>query len=246
MRLTPLLGCLTWAFKFVNFFKSILRRWCASLTIKWGGQVRILTGDAPTVAVKVARDLGILRSKPTPVDHITIQMESPVNETDLMITGPQLAALSTDQDAFDKALERCLVFAKISPHQKLQVVKGLRKSGGGRAVAFLGDGVNDAMAIRAADVGISVDSGTEIAKEAADVILLEKSLDVIAHGILQGRMTYVLYSLFNGTDNNETVVSSIPLNTLRWPRHPTSVMCSPLSVNLLRLKSPFVEKNNEC
>jgi P-type Mg2+ transporter len=163
---------------------------------------RILTGDAPAVAAKVARDLGILRSKPTPVDHITIQMEPPVNETDLMITGSQLAALSTDQDAFDKALERCLVFAKISPHQKLQVVKGLRKSGGGRAVAFLGDGVNDAMAIRAADVGISVDSGTEIAKEAADVILLEKSLDVIAHGILQGRMTYVLYSLFNGIVNN--------------------------------------------
>ena len=113
-----------------------------------------------------------------------------MGESNLMITGSQLAALSNDQVAFDKALEECLVFAKISPHQKLQIVRGLR-NGGRRAVAFLGDGVNDALAIHEADVGISVDSGTEIAKEAADVILLEKSLDVIAHGVLQGRITCV-------------------------------------------------------
>ena len=157
------------------------------------GQVRILTGDAPAVAAKVARDLGILPSETkSSADHITIQMEPPVREPELMITGSQLTALSSDQAAFDKALEHCLIFVKISPHQKLQVVKGLQK-GGGQAVAFLGDGVNDALAIRAADVGISVDSGTEIAKEAADVILLEKSLDVIAHGILEGRLTWVLF-----------------------------------------------------
>ena len=67
----------------------------------------------------------------------------------------------------------------------------LRAGGGGRSVAFLGDGVNDALAIRAADVGISVDSGTEIAKEAADIILLEKSLGVIVHGVEQGRHTFI-------------------------------------------------------
>lgn len=113
----------------------------------------------------------------------------------MIITGSQLAALSTDQAAFDAAVERCIIFAKVSPHQKLQIVERLRSGGGGRVVAFLGDGVNDALAIRAADVGISVDSGTEIAKEAADVILLEKSLDVIAHGVLQGRQTCVFLSL---------------------------------------------------
>lgn len=154
---------------------------------KLGVQVRILTGDAPAVAAKVARDLGILPSKSSSPDHLSI----PEDEKDLMITGSQLAALSTDQAAFDAALERCIIFAKVSPHQKLQVVEGLRSGGGGRVVAFLGDGVNDALAIRAADVGISVDSGTEIAKEAADVILLEKSLDVIAHGVLQGRQTFI-------------------------------------------------------
>ena len=116
-----------------------------------------------------------------------------LDDKDLIITGSQLAALSDDPEAFDAAIERCIIFAKVSPFQKRQVVGGLRKGGGGRArraVAFLGDGVNGALAIREADVGISVDSGTEIAKEAADVILLEKSLDVIAHGVLEGRITY--------------------------------------------------------
>ena len=107
-----------------------------------------------------------------------------------MLTGTQLTALGGDKVAYDNAIERCLIFAKLSPHQKLEVVQALRR-GGSRAVAFLGDGVNDSLAIRAADVGISVDSGTEIAKEAADVILLEKSLGVIAQGVLQGRITYV-------------------------------------------------------
>ncbi|KAF8524234.1 Mg-transporting ATPase [Gautieria morchelliformis] len=158
---------------------------------KLGVQVRILTGDAPAVAAKVGRDLGLLPSNSSSLDHLTLHMEPGLEEKDLVITGPQLAALSNDQVAFKAALERCIIFAKLSPHQKLQVVEGLRKGGGGRAVAFLGDGVNDALAIRAADVGISVDSGTEIAKEAADVILLEKSLDVIVHGVVQGRMTFV-------------------------------------------------------
>ncbi|KIM84272.1 hypothetical protein PILCRDRAFT_96904 [Piloderma croceum F 1598] len=156
---------------------------------KLGVQVRILTGDSPAVAAKVARDLGILPSTSISLEHLAIQMEPQVDETNLMITGSQLAALSDNQAAFNDAIEKCLVFAKVSPRQKLQVVKGLRKSG--RAVAFLGDGVNDALAIHEADVGISVDSGTAIAKEAADVILLEKNLEVIAHGILQGRITFM-------------------------------------------------------
>ena len=177
-----------------------------------------MTGDAPAVAAKVGRDLGILRSKSAFLDNtpnqedLTDQVAAlPANPTafdedleqglkkpslddkDLIITGSQLTALSENPEAFDAAIERCIIFAKVSPFQKRQVVEGIRKGGGGpsRAIAFLGDGVNDALAIREADVGISVDSGTEIAKEAADVILLEKSLDVIAHGVLEGRITFI-------------------------------------------------------
>lgn len=162
-------------------------------------QVRILTGDAPAVATKVARDLGILcppQSAATggapekdveasPYPNAAVE---PFDEKALIATGAQLAALADDKEAFGELVERCIIFAKLSPYQKLQVVQTLRR-GTNRAVAFLGDGVNDALAIRGADVGISVDSGTEIAKEAADVILLEKSLAVVANGVLQGRMT---------------------------------------------------------
>ena len=168
---------------------------CESPSYNRGTQVRILTGDAPAVATKIGRDLGILASKngePSP-DHVAIQVDPPLGEKDFILTGSQLAALSANTanpEALREALERCIIFAKVTPHQKLQIVEVLRQ-GGRRAVAFLGDGVNDALAIRSADVGISVDSGTEIAKEAADVILLEKNLDVIVHGIRQGRITCV-------------------------------------------------------
>ncbi|KAF9220910.1 Mg-transporting ATPase [Gyrodon lividus] len=144
--------------------------------------VRILTGDAPAVAAKVARDLGLFEAAADIPSNL-------VDEADLIVTGPQLAELMKDRDALAAAIERAVIFAKLSPYQKLEVVKALRAGGGGRAVAFLGDGVNDALAIRCADVGISVDSGTEIAKEAADVILLEKSLGVVARGVVEGRIT---------------------------------------------------------
>src|ERR1700678_1519524 len=129
-----------------------------SLTLKilCGEQVWIITGDAPAVATKVACDLGILPYKSTSVQHVAIEMDSPVDEKALIITGAQLAALSTNQAAFDKAIDRCIIFAKVSPHQKLQIVEALRKSRGGRAVAFLGDGVNASLAILpAAAVGFS-------------------------------------------------------------------------------------------
>lgn len=158
-------------------------------------QVRILTGDAPAVAAKVARDLGLI---PSCQHSSTAENEKDVEasasskgEEGLILTGVQLAALADDQDAYKDAIDRCIIFAKLSPYQKLEVVKALRMGDGGRAVAFLGDGVNDALAIRGADVGISVDSGTDIAKEAADVILLEKSLAVVADGVVEGRLTLI-------------------------------------------------------
>lgn len=155
-------------------------------------QVRILTGDAPAVAAKVARDLGLIPSRQHSLTTDDVEASpSSKDEEGLILTGVQLAALVDDQDAYKDAVDRCIIFAKLSPYQKLEVVKALRAGNGGRAVAFLGDGVNDALAVRGADVGISVDSGTDIAKEAADVILLEKSLGVVADGVIEGRITLI-------------------------------------------------------
>ncbi|KAH0831975.1 Mg-transporting ATPase [Lanmaoa asiatica] len=152
-----------------------------------------------TVAAKVARDLGLFNTLNLP--KVTNAQSSKdeeaasdmtcecVNESSLIVTGPRLAELAKDRELLNETIERAVIFAKLSPYQKLDVVKALRAGGGGRAVAFLGDGVNDALAIRGADVGISVDSGTEIAKEAADAILLEKSLGVVARGVVEGRIT---------------------------------------------------------
>ena len=94
------------------------------------------------------------------------------------------------------------MFARVSPEHKARIVRVQRRSGGG--VAFLGDGVNDALALHAADVGISVDSATDVAKDAADVILLEKDLDVLADGVAEGRRIFantIKYVLM-GTSSN--------------------------------------------
>lgn len=117
-----------------------------------GVDVRILTGDTLGVAMKVCRALNI-------VTHV---------EGDEMqaITGPDLAKLEEDPEAFDRVVGSCKVFAKVTPGQKAQVVRSLKRSG--HCVGMLGDGINDCIALRHADVGISVDSATGVAKDAAD------------------------------------------------------------------------------
>lgn len=190
---------------FMSRYRNLFNRYFGPAELLNATQVRILTGDAPAVAAKVARDLGLFHfvnltkatDARTPKDEEAASdiSSEPVDESSLIVTGPQLAELAKDHELLRETIERAVIFAKLSPYQKLEVVKALRAGSGGRAVAFLGDGVNDALAIRGADVGISVDSGTEIAKEAADVILLEKSLDVVARGVVEGRITYVSHSL---------------------------------------------------
>ena len=87
-----------------------------------------------------------------------------------------------------KAVETTNVFAKLTPSHKERIVRLLK--GNGHVVGFMGDGINDAPALRTADIGISVDSAVDIAKEAADIILLEKSLMVLEEGVLEGRRTF--------------------------------------------------------
>lgn len=142
--------------------------------------MKVVTGDNPVVALKVCRDLGL--------------PDAPA------ITGPEVAAMSDDQ--LSTAIQSSTVFARVSPEDKARIVKVRRRLVGG--VAFLGDGVNDALALHAADIGISVDSATDVAKDAADVILLEKDLGVLADGVTEGRriFTNTIKYVMMGTSSN--------------------------------------------
>ncbi|HEU4946956.1 MAG TPA: magnesium-translocating P-type ATPase [Kribbella sp.] len=145
-----------------------------------GITVKVVTGDNAAVAAKVCRDLGL--------------------PGDAVLTGTDVDGL--DDDALLDAVAATTVFARVSPEQKARIVRAHRHSEGG--VAFLGDGVNDALALHAADVGISVDSGTDVAKDAADVILLEKDLHVLADGVAEGRRIFAntLKYVLMGTSSN--------------------------------------------
>lgn len=131
-----------------------------------GVTVKILTGDNAVVARKICRVVGL------DAEHFAV--------------GAQLERLSDEQ--LGELAERTTIFAKLSPLQKSRVVRALKARG--HTVGFMGDGINDATALREADVGISVDSAVDVAKEAADIILLEKSLLVLERGIVEGRRTF--------------------------------------------------------
>ncbi len=131
-----------------------------------GITVKILTGDNDLVSRKVCRDVGL---------HV-----------DRIVLGNELAGL--DDSQLGEAADRGIVFAKLTPADKVRIVRALRARG--HTVGFLGDGINDAGALREADVGISVDSAVDIAKESADIILLEKSLMVLEEGVIEGRKTF--------------------------------------------------------
>src|SRR5437899_12308570 len=104
-----------------------------------------------------------------------------------MLLGAQVEKMSDNELA--QAAEKATLFARLSPAHKQRVVKALQSKG--HVVGFMGDGINDAPALRAADVGISVDNDVDIAKESADMILLEKSLMVLEKGVLEGRKVFV-------------------------------------------------------
>jgi Mg2+-importing ATPase len=131
-----------------------------------GVGVKILTGDNELVTRKVCNDVGMQIKK--------------------IMTGPQLAAL--DEAGFAREVDEANVLARLTPDQKEKVIKVLR--GQGHVVGFMGDGINDVLAMKAADVGISVDTAVDVAKESADIILLEKSLLVLEDGIIEGRKVF--------------------------------------------------------
>jgi len=145
-----------------------------------GIAVKIITGDNELVAQKVCRDLGI--------------------EVGATLTGTALAQMS-DQE-LTAALPAATIFARISPEQKARLIRAQRKTG--VDVGFLGDGVNDAVALHDADVGISVESATDVAKDAADIVLVTKDLGILADGVAEGRRIFAntIKYLVMGTSSN--------------------------------------------
>jgi P-type Mg2+ transporter len=132
-----------------------------------GVTVKVLTGDNDLVTRKVCTEVGINAEK--------------------ILRGQDVEGMSDEQ--LSEAVSTTDVFARLSPSHKQRVVKALQKRG--HVVGFMGDGINDAPALRAADVGISVDNAVDIAKESADMILLEKNLMVLEEGVLEGRKVFV-------------------------------------------------------
>ncbi|MBZ9785430.1 magnesium-translocating P-type ATPase [Pseudomonas sp. REP124] len=131
-----------------------------------GVAVKVLTGDNELVTAKICREVGL--------------------EQQGLLLGNDVERMSDAELAV--AVEHTNVFAKLTPSHKERIVRLLK--GNGHVVGFMGDGINDAPALRTADIGISVDSAVDIAKEAADIILLEKSLMVLEEGVLEGRRTF--------------------------------------------------------
>ena len=184
-----------------------------------GIAVKIVTGDNAVVAAKVCRDLGLGEG--------------------VALTGADLDGLDDSQLA--AAIARTTVFARVSPEHKARIVRTQRHTGGG--VAFLGDGVNDALALHSADVGISVDSATDVAKDAADVILLEKDLDVLADGVAEGRRIFantIKYVLMGTSSNfgNMASAAGASLFLSFLPMLPSQILLNNLLYDTSQLAIP--------
>ncbi|MDR3450882.1 MAG: HAD-IC family P-type ATPase, partial [Alphaproteobacteria bacterium] len=131
-----------------------------------GIKVKILTGDGDIVARRICKDVNL--------------------EIEGVLLGTDLSNMTDEQLA--QQVDHVTLFAKLSPAQKARVIAALHARG--HVVGFLGDGINDGPALKAADVGVSVDTAADIAKESADIILLEKSLMVLEEGVLEGRKVF--------------------------------------------------------
>jgi Mg2+-importing ATPase len=155
------------------------------------------------------------------------------------ITGTEMETL--DDAGFAEAAQNHTIFARISPEQKARLIISTRHSG--RSVAFLGDGVNDALALHAADVGISVDTATDVAKDAADVVLLEKDLGVLAAGVAEGRRIFantIKYVLMGTSSNFGNMFSAAAASAVLsfLPMLPSQILLNNLLYDSSQLAIP--------
>lgn len=131
-----------------------------------GIELKLITGDNKLVAGNVGQQIGLSSSK--------------------IVTGTELRQMS--DEALIKQVNGVNIFVEVDPNQKERIILALRKNG--NVVGYIGDGINDASALHAADVGISVDRAVDVAKEAATIVLLEKDLGVLVEGVKEGRVTF--------------------------------------------------------
>jgi Mg2+-importing ATPase len=183
--------------------------------IKAGIGVKIISGDAAPVVLHLVDTLGL------PAKGV--------------LTGDEIASLG--EAALIDRVGRTDLFVRASPDQKSRIVRALRRAG--HTVGFIGDGINDAPAIHAADVGLSVDGGTDVAREAADIILLAPDLDVLGDGVVEGRRTYanIMKYVRMGTSSNFGNMLSMALASLMLPFLPLA----PLQILLNNLIYDFSE-----
>ena len=185
-----------------------------------GITVKVLTGDNDLVTRKICREVGL--------------------DIGDVLLGEQVEAMTDAELAV--AVERDHAFAKLSPLHKERIVRMLR--GNGHVVGFMGDGINDASALRAADIGISVDSAVDIAKEAADIILLEKSLMVLEEGVVEGRRTFanmLKYIKMTASSNFGNVFSVLVASAFLpfLPMLPLQLLVQNLLYDISQVAIPF-------
>ena len=184
-----------------------------------GVQVKILTGDNELVTRYICDQCGL--------------------KTGRIVLGDELAHL--DELALAHLADQTTVFARVSPGQKHRIIQALKA--GGHVVGFMGDGINDAPSLHAADVGISVAGAVDIAREASDIILLERRLDVLHAGIIAGRQSFgnVLKYLLMGTSSNFGNMFSMAGATILLPflpMLPTQILLNNFLYDLAQLTIP--------
>lgn len=197
-----------------------------SALLEHGVRTVVLTGDSEGVAAKVCKKVGV------DVDHI--------------LTGRDVEAM-TDEALFE-AVKTCNLFAKLSPSQKERVVKTFQSAG--HTVGYMGDGINDAPALHQADVGISVESAVDIAKETADIILLEKDLMVLEEGVIEGRRTFgniIKYIKMAASGNFGNMISVILASLFLpfLPMLPVQILTQNLLCDFSQMGIPFDRVDKE-
>ncbi|ARU49772.1 Magnesium-transporting ATPase, P-type 1 [Sulfurospirillum diekertiae] len=193
---------------------------------EYGVSVKVLTGDNERVTTKICKDVGL--------------------DITAIYQGADIDAMNEEE--LKLAVEKANVFAKLSPDNKARIVSALRQNG--HTVGFMGDGINDAPALKLADVGISVDTAVDIAKETADIILLERSLLVLEQGVLLGRKVFaniIKYIKMGSSSNYGNMFSVVGASALLpfIPMHPIQIVTNNFLYDLSQSTTPTDHVDDE-